>query len=125
MNLDLSQIAHQARALQALLPWDLVLTLCGQDYPTRPITIEDVGQISKLATMTDDQGYELLEGFFVEPRPPLKALAAEGRIHSEELLAIPAAIMAYLEERARKNSQTIAEKARAAMGLQPPRLAKN
>jgi hypothetical protein len=62
-----------------LLPWDLVITIGGRDYPTARPTVGMIGSLMKLkdSKTSMDDGLAILGGMFTEPRPDLSACAPE------------------------------------------------
>lgn len=96
-------------ALKGNLPWDFTLTVNGRDHETRRPNVAELGQLANLKQMKDADGFTLLAGFFVDPKPDL------GTWEIEQVLGALAAYQAYFQQRAEKNSLTTAAAVRAAV----------
>lgn len=92
-----------ARAEQQAMPWDFVITVNGVGYPTRPLTLAELGQLNLIGTMTLDQQRELVGSLFVAS-PALRILDWT----HEQIAGAALAIAVYFRERVKKKSQRLA-----------------
>ena len=78
MKIDIGKID----GVEGLLPWDLTLTVEGQDYPTRRPTVGEVAQLETVAGMQSNADGMTVVGriLFAEPRPDLGAWSVESVI---------------------------------------------
>lgn len=105
---DVDIKAAVAEAKQTEPAWQLRLVVDGQAYVTASPTAADVIGIRRVGEMSEPEAFDLLDRLFVEPRPPLREMHADGRLSDEELVAIFQAINLEVGERAAKNSRAVA-----------------
>jgi hypothetical protein len=83
--------------IKAALPWELSLTIGDKDYQTRPLRVADVAALGRFDQLSDEEGFALLQNFFVAPGPDLKALSESGTIGAMELTGIAQAVSEYFK----------------------------
>jgi hypothetical protein len=105
MKIDLDQVA--ATAVEKAFPWDLVLTVNGQEHRVKPLAVADVMALADLrsepARLTG-----LLASQFEEPGP-VAGWSLELQV------AALRAILAYWKQQTEKKTQAIGEAAEAAV----------
>jgi hypothetical protein len=107
MKIDLTQTLG---TVPDLLPWDLVLSIDGTDYPTRRCTVGEIGVLEQMAGRNNRDGLEAIRQIlFPEPRPDMAGW--DGEVVTAALLAY----LTYFNQRLAKNSRAIAAAVTAAM----------
>jgi hypothetical protein len=111
MKIDIKQIG----TVPDLLPWDLVLTFDGIDYPTRRCTVGEIGTLEQMAGRTNRDGMEAVQRIiFEDPKPDMSGW--EGEWVTAALLAY----LTYFNGRLAKNSRSIAAAAKSAIDQATP-----
>jgi hypothetical protein len=109
-------IDEQNKLLEQTLPWELSLTIGGEEYPTQRPTVAQVGLIARAEQLSNDEGYALLGGLFDPWSPPFRTWDLE------QVQGVLAAYLAYLRTRSSKKATAIATTVRTLMaGTEKPR----
>jgi hypothetical protein len=91
--------AMQSTASQ---PWDLKLTIGGNEWPIRPLQVADLDRLGRLGDFTRDRQNEVVGDLFADPKPAVSAWAPQILSH------IVAAVLGYQRGRVLKNCHAVA-----------------
>lgn len=108
-------------AVEALLPWDLTLTIDGVDRVTRRPSMLELAQLIRLQELNDDEAWMLLGGLFEPAMAPRQFC----RIGTARITAFIAAYMSYFRSRALKNPLAIADQVLSAIASEKLRTSKS
>lgn len=101
MKFDL--VAAMAAAEQRVEPWEFIITASGGDWPTRPLTVADIGVLARFDSMTAQERDDAVGGLFAgEAKPTLASW------DPQLVEAAVISIVSYFRGRAQKKSAALA-----------------